>query len=275
MRLLAKHPAQRHQSAQELWADLGQVLRQHGSLPAGNSLDPMIQRALVRRKLTSRPAPVGREALVEQAQEPSGETQRTTVVLAPNFIAPSPASPSARPPATVGPMPDVHGTERPTVDLPRGFVPVERMPFPLAPPAPTVSPVPIRTAALPRANVPPAREPFPLAKPRRAWQRAAQAGGIALLILAGFALLMATATVFAARMLQVAPTKPAESAAPIMRAAPAVSTSVELSAPPAPSFLATAAPAAPPPSATAPAPPAKSVTPVRTQPASKPRVVLF
>jgi serine/threonine protein kinase len=274
LRLLAKTPAQRYQSARDLWTDLSQVLRQYGSLPAGNALEPMIQRALVRRRLDSLSAPK-REAPPKQAQKPSCEGQRKTLELAPGFIAKSPASPSTRPPAI--------DAERPTVDLPLGFVPVERAPFPLPPPIHTAVPAPIRTAVLTRAQVPPAREPFPLAKPRRPWWSAARAGSpTGLTLRLGSVVLVAAAIVLAARALwlRISVTPAAmESAAPTV-----ASTSTENGAP----TVAAAAPAAstprapsstvaavPPPSATAPAAPTKSAGPARVQPVRKLQRMIF
>lgn len=210
LRLLAKAPDQRYQSARSLAADLGQVLRHHGSMPPGEDMELLVLRSLGRRKLNSLVADTGAQAPPEVRRGGPGRTEpmearrRETLPLGLDFVAPSPASPSSRPMAArtpagedLSPEPSAEPTfAEPDVPwTPRtcGFYPAAVMPAPEV----TVEPAqPARTMELPRAAVPEVWEPFPIAKPKG--RSAAKASAPQMAWLAGVTALAVVLAVVAA-----------------------------------------------------------------------------
>jgi serine/threonine protein kinase len=157
LRLLEKDPDRRYQGAREVVAAIGDVLRQHGSLPPGDDATLLVLRMLGRRKLNKLAEDAEAQAEQERGAEPPTGSE-DTAPIAPGFVAPSPASPSSRPaavePAVIAPLAPHHVPRGPRVC---GAYPAAVVPEGIAP---------VSTVELPRAAVPPAREPFPLAKPR-------------------------------------------------------------------------------------------------------------
>ena len=148
LRLLEKKPEHRYQSARTLSADLGQVLRERGSVPTNDALEPLVHRAMVRRKLSrlaagqedaSPPASSRREVHPYRVERERSKTDRlrmeptqpmrSTLELGPNFVPVSPASPTARR------APQAPAAEpRSTVSILPGYVPRAPLPFTLARP---------------------------------------------------------------------------------------------------------------------------------------------
>jgi serine/threonine protein kinase len=295
MRLLAKKPAYRYQSGREVAAALAQVVKERGSLPAGHALEPMVHRALVRRKLSSlaayQEAPPVEEPPVEEppveeppveeppveephveepqaAQEPARQ-ERTeplggevcpTIELGQGFVAPSPAHPSARPPAPVAIVAITMEEHQQTMPPPRS-APVMVAPFPLAQPKVT------STAAVERPPIP--YEPFPITRPRKE-RGGVVAAGVAAMGVLGVLLLLGAGMVLT--LMSRAPEEPAPiaSAVPSASAAPSASASVS-AAPPA----ATASAAPPRATPARRAAPARSAAPVKDTPRKLPQPELL